>query len=72
MTKESAERIAAYLEDDNTEFTLQLDYSGRGMHGRTTYGITVEDSDDVVFAMGALGIEESRRKDSMGMSVVVY
>jgi hypothetical protein len=72
MKLENAQAIVEFLEDQGDEASVYEDYSGRGMYGRTTAGVVASEVSDVTYAMGRLGIEDSRNSDSMGRDVIVY
>ncbi len=74
MELENAKAIVRHLrnEVDDDKAYVSEGYSGRGMYGKTTTGVVCSNVDDAVFAMGKLGIEDSRRTDSMGLGVVIY
>jgi hypothetical protein len=48
--------------------SLRTDYSGRGMFGRTCWGIVCDDPNDVIVDVGLKGAHT----DSMGTSTIVY
>lgn len=72
MKLKNAQRIVKCLEAEGTEASLYEDYSGRGMWGTTTTAVAADDSDDVLRVMGVLGIEDTRRVDSLGYGYVAY
>lgn len=67
-----AQQIVAFLTESGEEATLYEDYSGRCMYGRKTTGIVTSSVGDVAHAMAQLGIDDSRRSDSMGLDYIVY
>jgi len=46
-------------------------YSGRGMFGKTCYGVIVDDVNDTLERAGALGLKGGRT-DNMGKRAIVY
>jgi len=74
MDIENARAIVDKLEWDHNDDRAAVDenYSGRGMYGKTTAAVVCSNPDDVVFIMGKLGIEDSRRVDNLGLGYVVY
>jgi len=62
-----AAKIEAAVEDDDS-LSLRKDYSGRGMFGKTCYGIVCDNPGDVIAQVGLPGA----RQDSMGKSAIVY
>ena len=44
------------------------DYSGRGMYGKSCYGVTVDNFNDFIAEMGMKGL----KVDNMGRSFIVY
>ena len=58
--------IAEYLGDG-----VRDDYSGRGMYGKTCYGIVTDDPLAVVEDAAAVGLRGART-DSMGTHTIVY
>ena len=72
MRKTNAEAIVDYLEDKGITAEVYQDYSGRGMYGTTTTAVVTKDPFDVARAMGALDIDDSDRRDNMGMDMIVY
>lgn len=72
MKRNNAETIADFLESEGVDVTVHYDYSGRGMHGKTTTGVVTKHLVNVVHAMGHLNIDDSRRVDSMGLDTIVY
>lgn len=59
-------QVAAALEG-----SVRTDYSGRGMYGKTCYGITTEYPDTCVEDAASLGLRGAQR-DSMGKRYIVY
>lgn len=51
--------------------SVRDDYSGRGMFGKSCYGIVCDDANECIAEAGALGLRGART-DSMGRSVIVY
>lgn len=77
MKLEHAEEIVIYLQGLGHEVRVYEDYSGRGMYGETTAGITGVDADPVMigYAAGLLEIpstELPRRSDSLGYNSIYY
>lgn len=50
---------------------VRTDYSGRGMYGKTCYGITCDNEDECIEAAGAKGLRGART-DNMGRGTIVY
>ena len=55
-------------ENDDEDYRIREDYSGRGMFGKQTYAIIVPTFDDA----GFLCKKYKLRKDNMGLNYVVY
>jgi hypothetical protein len=72
MKLEHAEAIVEFLQDQGEEASVYENYSGRCMFGASTAGVVGPSVPDIVHAMGALGIDDSRRSDSMGLDCIVY
>ena len=72
MQLEHAKAIAKHLSDQGTVARVLPGYSGRGMYGETTAGVVAPRIQDVSWAMGHLGIEDTYRSDSMGLGMVIY
>ena len=72
MQLRNAERIADALEAEGVDVEIYEDYSGRGMFGSQTAGVVVKDPGSVELIMSQLGIEDSQRRDNMGLSYIVY
>ena len=53
---------------DGDSRSLRTDYSGRGMFGRTCWGIVCDDPNDIIVEVGLKGA----KTDSMGTSTIVY
>ena len=72
-TKEQANRICWYLEDDCHEARVYEGYSGRSMYGSTTTGV-VTDADAEAFKAACLRaeVEFGNRWDSMGLQTIYY
>lgn len=70
MTRE--EKITAIREvADEVGGTIRDSYSGRGMYGKTCYGIVCDDPTMCIEAAAERGIRGSSR-DSMGKDYIVY
>ncbi|KPL26823.1 MAG: hypothetical protein AMJ72_12310 [Acidithiobacillales bacterium SM1_46] len=81
MKQNVAEALHQQLEDMGCEVSLRDDYSGRGMYGETTYGISGDFSwCSVAKAWGrALEYDEDLNADdidftwdSMGLGIIIY
>ncbi len=75
MTREDANTIATHMHANGDDAEVLEDYSGRGMYGKTTYGIVAGSIDEVLDAArscGVLAADESFRSDNMGMDYIVY
>lgn len=72
MKLEHAEVILDFLQSQGTEASVYEGYSGRGMFRAETAGVVTRSATDVEDAMDVLGINDSQRHDSLGLSVVVY
>ena len=84
MTRELAEAIVTCLEAEEIECEFYPDYSGRGMFGRTTLGITgdftIVDVLECVVAHAELLCEngesmfvrESLQQDNMAQQYIIY
>lgn len=64
--KDAKRKIALAIVDDDR--SLRTDYSGRGMFGRTCWGVTCNDPNDVIAEVGLKGAQT----DNMGTSTIVY
>jgi hypothetical protein len=78
--------FAELLGNVNYNIDVREDYSGRGMYGRTTAGVVVEDLSEFLSAVGeaieygdedeiAMIAEELQKgvsTDSMGRSMIIY
>lgn len=70
MTNE--EKIQAIRETaDAIDGKVRDGYSGRGMYGRTCYGIVCDDSTDCIIAATKLGLPRPS-VDGMGKGYIVY
>ena len=88
MNQEQAEKIVAWIKDrydDGEVFSVQEDYSGRGMYGTTTAAISFTDLNVasgafwIGRAVEAIGTEDdeleamtSLRFDQLGLGHIVY
>ena len=87
MDMELAEMIIEAMENNGMDAELRSDYSGRGMYGKSTHGIVIEDG--IGNVMAAIinnadifvdedgdpifsGFIELIRSDSMGLSNILY
>ena len=70
---DQAELVEAIEEAaDEVSGSIREDYSGRGMYGKTCYGIVVDGSGtEVIEAAAALGVRGART-DNMGKGTIVY
>ena len=75
-----AEQIVKIVNEDGGDAELYENYSGRGMYGKTTTGITGTTGREVYFAVinrtQTCELESdfptSFRSDSMGLSTILY
>jgi len=51
MTKELAEFLALAAQENDQEVKIYKNYSGRGMFGRTTYGVTCDSASSLLSAV---------------------
>jgi len=76
MKLEYAKQIVEVLtEVEGIDASIDENYSGRGMYGRTTASVSTRYSEDVFATAAAIGIKLRRRDlnvDSMGLGKVVY
>jgi len=75
MTLEQAKKIVAILGEDGIEARVYENYSGRGMCGMTCTGIVCDDPVAVGYAAGKAKVpmgDIPKRRDSMGMSKIIY
>ena len=72
MKLENAKKVRTYLVGFGIACEISEGYSGRGMFGKTTAGVTVEDPGSVDLAMKTLEIDDTQRKDNMGFDYIVY
>lgn len=84
MTHDEAEVLAAGLQHIGAEYTINRDYSGRGMYGEMTCAVRVSDPLILLEALAAytnnihnqelesLPDFSDLRVDSMGRGVVIY
>lgn len=75
MTLEQAEAIVEAMEEDGAKASVYPDYSGRGMFGKTCVGIVTDSPELVGYAAAEAGVPKRdlpRRRDSMGLDVILY
>lgn len=76
MQKNTAIDLMDFLQSEGFDAELYEDYSGRGMYGRTTTGITTNASfgemESMEEEMELAGIDPSFSKDSMGLDYIYY
>lgn len=73
MTNYDANKIANLLNKYGFECEIKEDYSARGMYGKTTTALIVENSHDVAWAMGKLGYSNPHFYiDSLGNDTICY
>lgn len=64
------EAIAKKIVDENREYKIHEDYSGRGMYGKMTTAVTVPNKDDIGYLRKKYG--EEFRSDNLGLDYIVY
>ena len=80
MTKEAAKTIANYCNGK-----IDKNYSGRGMFGKTTYGVVIDDESELFYGLAEImtsGNQEERenvaewlcniKSDNMGLQMIYY
>jgi len=71
-----ATELVEFLQNEGYEAKLYEDYSGRGMYGNTTTGVTTDASPGTMESleeeMEESEIDPSFRKDSMGLDYIYY
>lgn len=76
MKLEYAKQIVEVLtEVEGVDASIDENYSGRGMYGRTTAAVSTRYSEDVFATAAAIGLKLRRSNlniDSMGLGKVVY
>lgn len=76
MQFEAAIDLKDFLQDQGYDAELYEDYSGRGMFGRTTTGVTSDatpyDVNEMQEDMEEAEIDPAFRKDSMGLDYIYY
>jgi len=84
MEKELAEKIVEAIENNGGEAHVREGYSGRGMYGKSTYGVVVDDGDIVssIISCANLFVDgyenpifdfpEKIRSDNMGLGMIYY
>lgn len=82
MTKEQAEYIFNILQEYGVESEITHEYSGRGMYGKTTSGVTVDNILDVLCAVlqnhcdiindHSPNFSQRFQMDNMGRSIILY
>ena len=71
MDLNSATEMVDILQSEGYEAELYYDYSGRGMYGNTTTGVTTDARPNTMAEMEALE-EWDFRSDSMGLDYIYY
>lgn len=78
------EDLREHLHNYLNDFQIHTDYSGRGMMGRTCFGVTIPGDDEGLVLGWAIGkflddhgvdttdVLNSTRRDNMGRSVIYY
>lgn len=64
MEKITAEKLVEF----NNEFEIYENYSGRGMYGKTTYGVQVDSLSDLIGAAFQLGLHCNSEESSIEFS----
>ena len=73
MNLRDATRVRDRLHELDIKCDLTESYSGRGMFGRTTAALIVEDMGVVTTTMKFLGMDpDELRRDNMGFDYVIY
>ena len=76
MELKQAKDIIIFLQNAGFEAELYDGYSGRGMYGKTTKGVTTDARPNTMEVlsekMEADGIDTSWRSDSMGLDYIYY
>jgi hypothetical protein len=76
MQMQDAVELMNFLENQGFDAKLYEDYSGRGMYGNTTTGVTTDASPgEMEFMeeeMEEAEIDPAFRKDSMGLDYIYY
>ena len=71
-----AVELMNFLQDEGYEAELYEGYSGRGMYGNTTTGVTTDASPGTMESMEEdmenADIDPSFRRDSMGLDYIYY
>jgi hypothetical protein len=74
MELETVREIHEALKKKGVSSTIAEGYSGRGMYGKTTTGLVINDSEDAFFTiqvMGDFGVHDART-DNMGKGIIYY
>jgi len=76
MQLEQATELVEFLESEGHEAELYENYSGRGMYGNTTTGVTTDASfgtmDSMEQSLEIAGIEPHMQRDNMGLDYIYY
>lgn len=76
MQLEQAQELMNFLQDEGYEAELYEGYSGRGMYGNTTTGVTTDASPGAMESMEEdmenVDIDTSFRHDDMGLDYIYY
>lgn len=76
MQLHEAIELVEFLESEGYDAELYEDYSGRGMYGNTTTGVTTDarpqSMEAMEEAMEEAEIDPSFRKDNMGLDYIYY
>jgi len=72
MKQDQAQLLSDALYDEGYDASINDDYSGRGMYGKTTYAVTSDAApDDVAYACGKADLSRPQ-SDNMGLDFVYY
>ena len=71
MTLRRAKNIVKKLSENGIEVELREDYSGRGMYGRTTAGVILENAWSLSEAEKICRGLKSVNRDGMGMGLIL-
>lgn len=72
MKLSNAQKVVEYLAGEGVEAEVYEDYSGRNMYGKTTAAVLCDETHEVMWAMGELGIRDSMKVDNLGKRWIVY
>lgn len=74
MSKITEAQRQAFIDaicDELNADEVRDDYSGRGMYGKTCYGVVTKNPEAVLMEAGRAGLPVPRQ-DSMGLSTIIY